>query len=1020
MLQKSPININFSKGLDTKTDPKQIEVGKFLSLVNTIFDNGGLLQKRNGYGALSALPNNTYQYLTTFNGNLTAIGSAIAAYSSGSSSWVSKGTYTPLELSTLPLIRNSLNQTQTDSVIAPNGLVCTTYTETNGSTVHIKFAIADSVTGQNIVAPQNIPVSSGTPTGSSRVFLLGPYFIIIFTNVISGISHLQYVAISYNSPTLIGANTDIASSYVPKTTVSWDAYVVNTNLYIAYNTTTGGQSVKVTYLTVQLVLVSAVTFGSRIATMMSVTADNTTPANPIIWVSFYDLASSTGYTLAVDKNLNTILAPQETIGSGTNLNLTIAAQNGVCSLFIEAENAYSYDGSISTNLIDRIDITQAGTITPLGAVVRSVGLASKAFIVDGTMYFLAAYQSPYQPSYFLINGSTSTQANPQIVSQLAYSNGGGYLTTGLPSVTVMNGVASVSYLIKDLIQAVNKNINPPTGSQIAGIYSQTGISLANFDFDTNSIFTSEIGQGLQFGGGLGYTYDGYYPTENSFFLYPDSVELTAHNGSGGAMIAQQYYYQAIYQYNDNQGNPYFSAPSIPVKVTLTSSGSCVTVNVPYYRLTYKTANLAKVVIYRWSEAQQSMYQVTSISTPLLNDTTQDSIAFVDTLADASILGNALLYTTGGAVEDTAPPAYHLSTLADSRQWVVDDEDRNTLWFSKTVIPGTSVEFSDLLTMAIPPSTGSEGSTGPMTALSVMDTKLIIFKENAIYYVETSAGGPDNTGANSQYGQPQFITSTVGCTNQNSIVFTPAGLMFQSNKGIWLLDRNLGTDYIGAPVQAFTTNATVQSAVSIPKTNQIRFTLDTGITLMYDYYYGQWGTFKNVPAISSCIYQDLHTYIDKYGATYQETPGSYLDGSTPVLISFVTGWIHLAGITGYQRIYDFYLTGQYISPHFLSLQIGYDYGYPSQQSIIQPDNYSGPYGTDQYFGQTTPFAGPGSLEQWRIHTEEQTCQAFQIGLQEIFNPAFGSKAGAGFTLSGLLAQVGVKKGARPIKASNSVG
>jgi hypothetical protein len=40
-LVKQPLAINFAQGLDTKTDPKQVQPGKFLALQNTIFTKGG-------------------------------------------------------------------------------------------------------------------------------------------------------------------------------------------------------------------------------------------------------------------------------------------------------------------------------------------------------------------------------------------------------------------------------------------------------------------------------------------------------------------------------------------------------------------------------------------------------------------------------------------------------------------------------------------------------------------------------------------------------------------------------------------------------------------------------------------------------------------------------------------------------------------------------------------------------------------------------------------------------------------
>jgi hypothetical protein len=397
------------------------------------------------------------------------------------------------------------------------------------------------------------------------------------------------------------------------------------------------------------------------------------------------------------------------------------------------------------------------------------------------------------------------------------------------------------------------------------------------------------------------------------------------------------------------------------------------------------------------------------------------VTFVDTLSDATILGNNLLYTTGGVVENVNAPASDILTLFDTRLWLVDAEDKNLLWFSKQVIEATPVEMSDLFTKYIPATVAT--ATGEITAASPMDDKLILSKGgNSLVYINGS--GPDNTGANNQYSEPIFITSTVGCSNQKSLVLIPHGLMFQSNKGIWLLGRDLSTQYIGAPVQDFTTGATVLSAVNVPETNQVRFTLDTGITLMYDYFYGQWGTFVGVPCVSSCIYQMMHTFINAAGLAFQETPGVYVDGSNPVLMQFKTGPLRLGDLQNYQRAYFFYLLGTYISPHKLVMSMSYDYEPgPSQTVVISPTNYSTPYGSgpsQSPYGQGNPYGGPGSNEDWRIFLERQRCMAFAISLQEIFDPSFGTEAGAGLTLSGLSVVCSFKKQFRPQAAAQSAG
>lgn len=1014
MLNKQPVTINFSQGLDLKTDPKQVSLGKFLSLQNSVFDKGGLLEKRNGFKQLASLPDATSRFATTFNSNLTAIGNSIKAYSAASQTWVGRGQVNPLSLSTLSVIRNGNGQTQCDSAIADNGLMCVVYTEIVGGVNVYKYAVIDSINGQNILLPNAIS-SADAALGTPKVFLLGNFFVIIYTNKVSTTYHLKYFTINVNTQ-IQTAPVDISSTYTPASTLAFDAYVANNSLYVAYNGSDGGGAIRISRLDSTLNLHTVKVFAGRVATIMSVTAD-ISGVSPIIYASFYNSGDDTSYTLAVDQNLNTILAPTEFLTTAI-VNLTSVASSGVVTVIYENANNYGYDSAIPTHFTSSNTITVGGTVGTAQVVIRSLGLASKAFFVDGVVYFVGIYFSGFQATYFLVN------LLGQVVLKLAYENAGTYLVTGLPQVAVTGNVAQFSYLFKDFIQAANKTQG---ASNSAPVYTQTGINLATVNFDPDEIVSTEIGNNLNISGGIVWAYDGTQSVEQGFHLYPDSVEATWAT-TGGSIVAQPdgttntdaYFYQVTYEWTDNQGNLFRSAPSLPLAVTTTGSGTTgsIVIDVPTLRVTYKVTSPVHIVIYRWSVENQTYYQVTSITSPLLNDTSADSVSFTDTLADSSILGNAIIYTTGGVVEDIGPPATSIMTLFKSRLFLVDSEDMNLLWYSKQVIESTPIEMSDLFTIYIAPSEGAQGSTGPVTALSALDDKLIIFKKDAIYYI--TGNGPDNTGANNDFSDPVFITSTVGCANPNSIVFIPQGLMFQSDKGIWLLGRDLSTQYIGAPVETFN-EATVLSALGISGTNQVRFTLDNGITLMYDYFYDEWGSFVGIPAISSTLFEGLHTYINSFGQVFQENPGSYLDGASPVLMNFTTNWIKIAGLQGYQRIYYFYLLGTFISPHKLVLQIAYDYQPGiNQQIVVSPFNYNAPYGGDAFYGNVSPYGGTPSLEQWQIHMQRQQCQAFQITMNEVFDSSYGTVAGAGLTMSGINCIIGRSKAHRPVGQRASTG
>lgn len=1073
-LQKVPVNINFAQGLDEKSDPFQLPIGKFAALHNRIFDKTGRLTKRNGFGSLTSLPSATYKYLSTFNGNLTAIGASVAAYSESTDSWVQKGNYQPIQMSVLPTVRSALSQVQCDSVTALNGLVCTVYTETTGVTTHYKYIIADSVTGQNIVAATNIPSGSGTVSGSPRVFFLGAYFIIVYTNTIVSTPHLQYIAISSTNVSSISSPADIAASYTPSSGVSWDGIVVDNQLYISYNSAVGGQHVAFTYLTTAFVVASPASFAGSVATLMSVTSDISNPLSPVIYASFWDSAGNTGHSVAVNVSLDKVMNAVQWLGSGTVTNVASVAQNGIVTVFYENGNNYSYDSSIPTHFVSKNSITfSTSTAGSPSVVLRSVGLASKAFLMNGTEYVLAEYSSVFQPTYFLINSAGNALA------KFAYENGGGYLTLGLPTAQIISSsLVQIPYLYKDLISSVNKEQGLVSA---AGVYAQTGVNLASISFDASTLATAEIGSNLNISGGYLYSYDGNTLSEQNFHLWPDNVEavaqadiaVTADTSSittptiltnvsdvtgiipgmlitgtgvpvgttvvsvgtttvtmsasatisdtavditfGGNQSDQQYFYQVIYQQTDAQGNIFNSAPSIPTTATTTAGNTYIVIQGPMARITGKSN--VKIVIYRWSAAQEEYFQLTSISVPLLNDTTTDSWSYTDVLSDAQILGNGLIYTNGGVLEDVGTSACSALTLFDTRLWAISAEDPNLLLYSKQIIEGTPVEMSDLLTFYVAPNSGATAATGPMKCIFPMDDKLILFKKDALYYINGS--GPDNTGANSQYSQPIFITSTVGSVNQNSIVFIPKGLMFQSDKGIWLLGRDLSTTYIGAEVEN-SNDQVVTSAVAIPETTQVRFTLDNDTFLMYDYFYEQWGDFLGLTAASSTIFQDLHTYVSPTGAVSQETPGVYMDNGNPVLTSFTTGWLNLAGIQGYQRAYALFILGQYLSPHLLEVGIAYNYNSSTYQlTTINPTNFSS--AAPSPFGDVpAPFGSDDNIESWRVFLARQRCSSFQITINEVYDPSFGLPPGEGLTLSSLLAVVAIKKGWRTQSAAHTAG
>lgn len=1171
-LNKQQVTVNFAKGLDTKSDPWQVPIGNFLELKNSVFSKQGQLKKRNGYGLIGTVSDPSVSTITTFNGELTAIGNSIYAYNDSLDSFVNKGRFQPVDLSVIPGLNNGLNQIYSDSAESPNELVCLTYTEEQDNygvlpvttTTRYKFSIINKTTGQNVVAPQEINPGVGlSVTGPARAFVLGNNFIVVFTATSGLNNYLKYVAINYTTLSVSAAVT-LTSNYLPATppaSMTWDGVVVNGALLIGYNSTALG-GFYVLALTSLLTIISGTQIdAANQCTIVSACADATNA-----YFSYYDSATGSGYIVGVvitTGAISTVFAPQQWIltqftgdtdaitaaitnipdtshiysgsqfqstvpplgiistgelnkyitniptntqvdtsvvfgfGAGTTFNLgqvkniATTVSNGFIYINSEIENQYAYTTATTySNLIYSRLCSTSGVMSgvPTQPIKRGVGLASKAFVIDDIVYFLVVYSQgsnaypTYQSGYYLID------SNGNEVAKLAYTTGGGYLNKGgLPSVTINGANISCSYLIQNLVRPIAKTNNAQSDDLNLSVYTQTGINIATFNLNGSGRNSTELGSNLNINAGFLWGYDGYQATENGFFVYPDTIEIRPNIVTTGNIPPGDYFYVATYEWTDNQGNIFRSAPSIPVNyeikpgvvfngdtnsndtitniastsnlqvgmgisgagiplgatitqiisatsirispnATATAAGvaltttpvNCVDIYVPNLRLTYKSN--VSIVIYRYSANVPVYYQVTSITKPYISNENYDYTVVLDNNSETGILpivGNNILYTTGGVLENISCPAIKTTTIFDNRLWGIDSEKPNLLWYSKQVIQNTPVEMSDFLTFFVSPTQSAQGGTGPITAIAPMDDKLIIFKKDAIYYINGT--GPNNTGSNSQFSEPIFITSTVGTENQNSIVLMPQGLMFQSDKGIWLLGRNLSTVYIGAPVEAYTEISTVKSALAIPESNQVRFTMSNNITLMYDYFFEQWGTFNGIPSIFSTIYQGLHTYLMSNGRVLQETPGHYTDDSIPTVMGFKTNWFALGGILGFQRAYFMFLLGKYISPHKLVINLAYDFNNnATQTTVITPNNYNLPFGDDPFYGSTPLYGGTENVERWRIMFQRQKCDSVQITINEVYDPSFGEGAGAGLTLSGINLIVGVKKIYNTVPAALTAG
>ena len=130
-LTKKSLELPLINGLDTKTDDKQIKVGKLLSAQNCEFHKPGKIMKRNGFNNVSnAVVDNPGGNITdgqavmAYKDELLAFDkNNIYSYVSSIEKWKDKGDFQSIYLTSDPITNGTSREYMSDSAVI-NGLEC--------------------------------------------------------------------------------------------------------------------------------------------------------------------------------------------------------------------------------------------------------------------------------------------------------------------------------------------------------------------------------------------------------------------------------------------------------------------------------------------------------------------------------------------------------------------------------------------------------------------------------------------------------------------------------------------------------------------------------------------------------------------------------------------------------------------------------------------------------------------------------------------------------------------------------
>lgn len=922
-LRESRIAIQFAGGIETKMDSKAVPTTRLLTLQNGVFTRAVSIQKRNGYEDVSlavdgqAAPIGGMRRFGKRDDELLVFtGNRCYSQQPSHDQFVDAGPAFSVKGSDAPGVLTGTMQTMPDHA-TNGGVTAYAWEDSRGG---VWWASVDSSTGRVCRAPEQLDAQGSQPRCVPCGDVVHVYWAnttqrSIFCIVCNPATPSAAVTVKLLVQDLNTSSTfyDAEPTAYPgaPAILVWSEFATF-NIRIAFVHPSGvlgapSNGLPTGYrepvaLTGPLAVTSYRIDGSKVAVAVECTG--------AVKVFYYTFATAGGVTSFVLDSTTTVDPIQPDIRRMVAVMMDATdPTSGKQPVWV----AWETRDIVHTDASQRFVTSGLVNATAPLTIQRGVGLASRAFQYGGDAFAMCVHDTTYSNVYLTLRLSDYFPVGRHLAGSGA----------GLPT---RNHVSSAHY--DGSIVRICVPFRERLLTENHDKFRETGIRTVTMDFASDdSHVSAQLGRGLYLAGACPLHYDGHVWTEQGFHMSPDLIPAPTPAAGGSMSSSGKYEYQAWYEWTDNQGEVHRGPTSIGTTVTMGGSDTQVTLTLPTLRVTQKQ-NVRICLARSKLNDTSDFFRVTSLDPTtagtangyIANDPTVDTVTFVDKMDDTTLAAQEDIYTVGGIPSNDPATLGDAVAVGKSRLFFTDASDPQVVRFSQEIDVGYGAEIPPDLQMRTDPYGGA------VTGLGVMDEFVIITKEHALH---TFGGdGPtlsgDATGG-AGFSRPELITSDAGCTDPNSIVLTPVGMMFKSAKGIMQVDRSRQVTYIGAPVEAFN-GQTIRRATLLEDRTAVIFLTDSGSTLYYDYRIGQWSVFTNHEGLDAVMVAGSYYYLRTDGRIFRETPGVYTDAGRAIPMRLETAWIKMSDVVqSWQRFYDGYLLGERKSAHLLKVQYRLDFG-----------------------------------------------------------------------------------------------
>ena len=475
----------------------------------------------------------------------------------------------------------------------------------------------------------------------------------------------------------------------------------------------------------------------------------------------------------------------------------------------------------------------------------------------------------------------------------------------LPSLLASNGtfICPVAYG-----QGTSKDVSFSSGALFFGPISAQGIDRVEFRPMAIIAPPVRIGDGMLIPGGLPTYFDGDTLTDVGM-TWPEIINAEVGTTTAIALGKGTYYYRCIFETAHSNGDIEISGPSeMQTAIIPNESDGHGTVTLyvepPFLSRNWFSANKIPNItlnVYRTTQADQINFRL--YQRVPLTDFNQQVV--VDAMSDLALMETSppFIPTTGGSgepLEAVTPPSCTCGCVYANRLWLGGTDDPTTIWYSTQEVAGTTPSWNEGFTLTIPDG-------GDVIALAPLGNKLVILKDSSVWVIY--GDGPAPNGTSDDFSAPQCISWNIGCLGPQTVCLADDGVYWQSTRGIYKLDQNLGLSFVGAAVENEFSGHVATCSFN-QDSAQVLCWIVNGNIVCYDYVFNQWSTEDcySLPSQSGAVLAGVRGILNQDGRVFHQVAGAMTDIASPsgeyqIASAYETGDLKLGSIVGYQRAFS---------------------------------------------------------------------------------------------------------------------